>query len=111
MTKTCERSPMRYAIREAARVPALALLPLLALLVLLAINIVLAFLPVGWIRPLIAPLVSAAMAVIVLIWWMRLKQGGMTLRLVAAAGFLWLALMIGLQLTDYLARLPVPPPW
>lgn len=99
---------MRREIREAAKVPALGLL---ALLILLAINILLAFLSVGWIRPLIAPLISAVMAVILLAWYMRLTRATIVLRLVAAVGFLWLALLIGLSLTDYLARPLVPPPW
>lgn len=99
---------MRPEARTAARIPALALLALLALL---AANIIFAFVPVGWIRPLIAPLISAVMALIVLTWWMRLDKSEVTLRLVAAAGFIWLALLIGLSLTDYLARPVVPPPW
>jgi cytochrome c oxidase subunit 4 len=99
---------MRREVREAAKVPVLGLL---ALLILLALNILLAFLRVGWIRPLIAPLISAVMAVILLAWYMRLTRASIMLRLVAAIGFLWLCLMIGLSLTDYLARPLVPPPW
>lgn len=99
---------MKPAARKAAKVPALALL---ALLILLAVNIVLAFVPVGPIRPLIAPLVSALMALIVFVWCMQLIRAEAVLRLVAAAGFLWLLLMIGVALTDYLGRVPVPAPW
>ena len=32
-------------------------------------------------------------------------------RIASALGFLWLAMLIGLALTDYLTRVPVPPPW
>jgi cytochrome c oxidase subunit 4 len=32
-------------------------------------------------------------------------------RIAAALGFVWLAILIGLALTDFLTRVPVPPPW
>jgi caa(3)-type oxidase subunit IV len=32
-------------------------------------------------------------------------------RIVSALGFVWLAILITLSLTDFLTRVPVPPPW
>ena len=98
----------KRAVLEAARTPALALL---GLLVLLAINIGCAWLPVGTWRPLIAFAVSTVMTLVLMIFCMHLRNGSATLRLVAAAGFFWLAIMIALSLTDFLGRSPVPAPW
>jgi caa(3)-type oxidase subunit IV len=32
-------------------------------------------------------------------------------RIASALGFVWLAILITLALTDFLTRVPVPPPW
>lgn len=96
------------AYLSAAKVPALALL---GLLVLLAINIVCAWLPLGRVRPIINIAVCVAMALTLMTFWMHLRRSGALLRVVAAAGFVWLCILIGISLTDFLARVAVPPPW
>lgn len=96
------------AYRDAAKVPALALLGLLGLL---AVNIVCAWLPLGPVRPFINVAVCAAMALGLMTFCMHLRHSGALLRMVAAIGFVWLCILIGISLTDFLARVPVPPPW
>jgi caa(3)-type oxidase subunit IV len=46
-----------------------------------------------------------------MVFCMHLHRATGLLRLTAATGFAWLTIMIGLMLTDYFTRVPVPPPW
>lgn len=96
------------AYLRAAKMPALTLL---GLLVLLAVNIVCAWLPLGQARGFINVGVCSAMALALMTFCMHLRQSGGLMRFAAAIGFVWLALLIGIGLTDYLARVVVPPPW
>jgi cytochrome c oxidase subunit 4 len=48
---------------------------------------------------------------LVLIFFMRLKTDSPLLRLVAATGFAWLALLVALSLADLLSRHSLLPPW
>jgi cytochrome c oxidase subunit 4 len=50
-------------------------------------------------------------ALLVLAFFMRLKSDSPLLRLVAGAGFAWLALLIALSLADVLSRHYLLPPW
>jgi len=96
------------AYRDAAKVPALTLA---GLLVLLAVNIVCAWLPLHGVRPFINLAVCIAMALALMTFCMHLRRSNGLLRLVAAVGFIWLSILIGISLTDFLARVPIPPPW
>jgi cytochrome c oxidase subunit 4 len=105
-----ERSTMnREILKQTARTPALALLGLLALL---AINIGLAYMPIGQhLRLPVKLTICFGMAFALMVSCMHLHRAAGLLRLAAATGFAWLAIMIGLMLTDYFTRVPVPPPW
>jgi cytochrome c oxidase subunit 4 len=99
----------RDNLKQTARTPALALLGLLALL---AINIGLAYMPVGQhLRLPVKLTICFGMAFALMVSCMHLHRATGLLRLAAATGFAWLAIMIGLMLTDYFTRVPVPPPW
>ena len=52
-----------------------------------------------------------AAALLVLSIFMRLKTDNALLRIVAGAGFAWLAVMIALSLADVLTRAPLLVPW
>ena len=99
----------REILKKTARTPALALL---GLLILLAINIGLAYAPIGQhVRLAVKLTICFAMAFMLMVFCMHLHRAAGLLRLAAAVGFLWLAIMIGLMLTDYFTRVAVPPPW
>ncbi len=101
---------MNYeTLKKTARTPALALA---GLLILLAINIGFAYLPVGQaIRLPVKLTICVAMAFALMVFCMHLHRATGLLRLAAAVGFVWIGIMIGLMLTDFLNRVPVPPPW
>jgi cytochrome c oxidase subunit 4 len=99
----------REILKQAARTPALALLGLLALL---AINIGLAYAPIAQhLRLPVKLTICFGMAFTLMVFCMHLHRATGLLRLAAATGFAWLAIMIGLMLTDYFTRVAVPPPW
>ncbi len=91
----------RALLRTRLRTPVLTFLALLALL---AVNVTLgATLPFGsvWIVEL---LVVAAMVALILLVSMEVIHEPPLVRLFAGLGFFWVAIMVGMTLTDYLAR-------
>jgi cytochrome c oxidase subunit 4 len=87
------------------------LLVLAALLVLLALSAGSALIPMGAFNEVANLGIAALKALLVLVFFMRLKSDSPLLRLVAAMGFAWLALLIALSLADLLSRHPLLPPW
>ena len=87
------------------------LLVLMALLVLLGLSAGSALIPMGAFNEVVNLGIAAAKALLVLIFFMRLKTDSPLLRLVAATGFAWLALLIALSLADLLSRQNLLPPW
>jgi cytochrome c oxidase subunit 4 len=63
-----------------------------------------AYLPLGWLNGVVNLAIAAAKALLVMIFFMHLRSSHYVLRLAAAAGFFWLAILIGLSLSDFLAR-------
>jgi cytochrome c oxidase subunit 4 len=99
----------RETFKKTARTPALALL---GLLILLALNIGLAYAPNGQgLRLPVKLTICVAMAFLLMVFCMHLHRATGLLRLAAATGFVWLVIMIGLMLTDFLNRVGVPHPW
>jgi len=86
------------------------LLTLAALLTLLALTIVLARISLGPLNVAVALAISACKALLVMIVFMRIGEGHPFLRVVAAAGFIWLALLLVLALADVYTRVPLPLP-
>jgi cytochrome c oxidase subunit 4 len=76
----------------------------LALIALLLLTLGSAYLRLGWANGAINLAIASAKAMLVMIFFMHLRSSHYVLRIVAAAGFLWLALLIGLAFTDVAVR-------
>ncbi|WP_375462328.1 oxidase [uncultured Methylobacterium sp.] len=91
----------RAALRQHLRTPVLTCL---ALMGLLAVNVTLgATLPFAHVWALELAVV-AVMALIILLVSMEVHHEPPLVKLFAGLGFFWVAIMIGMTLTDYLAR-------
>ena len=76
-----------------------------ALLGLLVLTVLASLLNLGttW-GVLIALTIALAKAILVILYFMHVRESSRTTWLFAAAGFIWLAVLIGLMLVDYLSR-------
>ena len=81
----------------------------LALLLLLGTTVGAAFLDLGVWNTVIAVTIALMKAMLVLLFFMGIRHSDNLSRLYAAAGFIWLLILFGLTLTDYLTRLWVSP--
>ncbi len=93
---------------EAARPPYLR--TLVALLVLLAATVGVGMLPLGRFGLLAAMAVAGLKAGLVAAVFMHLDRASPVTRIFAAAGLLWLGILIGLVLADVATRTPAPVP-
>jgi cytochrome c oxidase subunit 4 len=75
-----------------------------ALIGLLLLTLGSAFVPLGGLNSALNLAIAAAKALLVLFFFMHLRSAHYALRIAAAVGFFWLAILIGLSLTDLLAR-------
>ena len=76
-----------------------------ALLVLLAATVGASFLPIGGSgRTAISLSIALAKAALIFWFYMHLREEGGLVRLAAAAGALWLLIMLALMSADYLTR-------
>ncbi|MEI7035334.1 cytochrome C oxidase subunit IV family protein [Fulvimonas yonginensis] len=103
----------RRTHRSGPRPPSLAgnLWTLAALLALLGLSAGSALLRLGPFNIVANLGIATAKALLVLTIFMRLKTDNALLRIVASAGFAWLAVMIALALADVLTREPLLVPW
>jgi cytochrome c oxidase subunit 4 len=76
----------------------------LALIALLLLTLGSAYLRLGWANGAINLVIAFVKALLVMIFFMHLRSGDPLLRIVAAAGFFWLTLLIGLAFTDFASR-------
>ena len=76
----------------------------LALIALLLLTLGSAYLRLGWANGAINLVIAFVKALLVMIFFMHLRSGHPLLRIVAAAGFFWLTLLIGLAFTDFASR-------
>jgi cytochrome c oxidase subunit 4 len=76
----------------------------LALLILLGGTIGLAYVDLGIWNTVAAITIAVVKALLVVLFFMHVKYSSNLTRVYVLAGFLWLALLIGLTLTDYLTR-------
>jgi cytochrome c oxidase subunit IV len=76
----------------------------LGLITLLLLTLGSAYLPLGWVNGVVNLAIAVAKALLVMIFFMHLRSSHYVLKIAAAAGFFWLALLIGLSLADFLAR-------
>lgn len=84
---------------------------LLALLLLLAVSAGSALVKLGTWNTVLNMGVSVTKTLLVMAVFMHETQARHLTRLVSALGFVWLTMLIGLALFDFLTRTPVPPPW
>jgi cytochrome c oxidase subunit 4 len=76
----------------------------LALLCLLAATIGVAHLRLGPWNPVLNMSIAAAKAFLIVWFFMHLREGSALVRLAAFGGLLWLAILFGLSLGDWLSR-------
>lgn len=88
------------------------LLAWLGLLVLLAFTVGSAFVDLGGAaNTAVNLLVSVVMMLLLMTLFMHESKARRLTQLASAAGLLWVVLMIGLSLADYLTRVHIPAPW
>jgi cytochrome c oxidase subunit 4 len=81
-----------------------------ALLALLALTAAADFVNLGPLHTPVAITIAVAKALLILLYFMHVRFSSRLTRVFAGAGFLWLAILIGLSMSDYLTRtwLPIP---
>lgn len=75
-----------------------------ALMLLLTLTTALAFVPLGTGNLFVALGIAVTKALLVLLVFMELRASSGLVRVFAAAGFVWLMIMIGLTSADYIHR-------
>jgi cytochrome c oxidase subunit IV len=72
-----------------------------------------AFIDLGPFNTVAALAIAFSKMLLVILFFMHLRQSTGLVKIVLVAGFFWLALLIGLTSTDYHTRAwsPVPQPW
>jgi caa(3)-type oxidase subunit IV len=84
---------------------------LAALLALLALSASSALFKLGMLNSILNFGVSIAKTLLVMAVFMHETEARGLTRIASALGFVWLTILIALALTDFLTRVPVPPPW
>src|SRR3954464_8105879 len=75
-----------------------------ALMVLLALTIGASFVNLGAFNELLALAIAAAKAVLVILFFMHVRSSSRVTWLFAAAGFVWLIILVGWTFSDYVSR-------
>jgi cytochrome c oxidase subunit 4 len=76
----------------------------LALLVLLALTIGSSYVPLGGLNTTVNLAVACAKATLVALFFMKLRASDALVRFAAGIGLVWFLILVGLSLTDFLAR-------
>ena len=84
-----------------------------ALMLLTTVTIWVAGINLGPVNIVVALAVAVAKATLVVLFFMNVRHSPPLTKVVVAAGFVWLAIMLALTLTDYVTRtwLPSPKGW
>ena len=69
-----------------------------------ALTVLIAFQDLGPMNTVVALTIAGIKALLVVLWFMHVKYSSRLTWLFAAAGFLWLVLMIGLTMADFETR-------
>ena len=83
----------------------------IALIALLGLTVLATYLPLGRFALPVTLTIAAAKAVLILGFFMEVRFRGRMVVLFAGAGFLWLAILLTLVLTDYRTRGRLEPDW
>ncbi len=81
-----------------------------SLMLLTATTVTVARIDLGAFNTIVALVIAACKATLVILVFMHVRYGPRMIALTVFAGILWLALLIGLTLTDYLSRGWLPRP-
>lgn len=84
---------------------------LAALLTLLALSAGSALFKLGALNSVLNIIISITKTLLVMAIFMHETHARRLTRLVSAVGFVWLAILIGLTLSDFLTRTKIPAPW
>jgi cytochrome c oxidase subunit 4 len=84
---------------------------LASLLVLLALTAGTALLKLGSFNTILSLAISVAKTVLVMLIFMHETEGRRLTQIASVVGFIWLAMLIGFTLCDFLTRVTVPAPW
>jgi cytochrome c oxidase subunit 4 len=80
------------------------LLVYLSLILLLAATVGIAFLDLGFLNLIITLAIASVKALLVILYFMHVRESEPATKLFVIAGFIWLIILMGLTLTDYLTR-------
>jgi cytochrome c oxidase subunit 4 len=75
-----------------------------SLLALLGLTVGAAYVDLGWLNTPLAMSISAAKAAIIILFFMHVRGASGLVKLLAVAGFFWLAMMFALAFSDFAAR-------
>lgn len=75
-----------------------------ALLVLTALTVAVAYVDLGPVNTVVALTIAVIKGLLVMLFFMHLRDSEKLVWLYAGAGFVWLALLIGLTMSDILSR-------
>jgi cytochrome c oxidase subunit 4 len=96
---------IRFDPESAGRPPSAAFtLTGASLLALLGLTVGVAYLDLGWLNTPLAMTISAAKAVVIILFFMHVRRASGLVKLFAVAGFFWLAVMFALAFSDFAAR-------
>jgi len=84
-----------------------------ALMILTTVTVAVAEIDLGPMNVVVALVVACTKATLVVLFFMHVRHSSPLTRLTVAAGFVWLVLLLGLTLSDYVSRgwLPQPKGW
>jgi cytochrome c oxidase subunit 4 len=69
-----------------------------------------AFIDLGAFNTVVALAIAFCKMLLVILFFMHVRHSSGLVRITVIAGFFWLALLIGLTMTDYRTRTWIPPP-
>jgi cytochrome c oxidase subunit 4 len=87
------------------------LLVLATLLLLLLASALSALIKLGYWNSIVNLAISCIKTLLVMLFFMHETEVRRLTRTTSALGFVWLTILIGLTLADFLSRAHVPPPW
>lgn len=80
-----------------------------ALMVGTALTVAVAFVDLGIFNDIVMLAIAVTKAVLVILYFMHVKYSGRLTALTVASGFLFLLILMGIVVSDYIARGPLPP--
>lgn len=82
-----------------------------ALMVLTAVTVAVAYVNLGSVNPVVALGIATLKATLVVLFFMHVKESSQLTKVIVVSGFFFLAILIGLTMSDYATRglLPMLP--